>query len=539
MKVKKIIAFACALSIISAVGCGKSISENKDITKTQADQSSEATASTAESMADTDDSSVNAADFKETSIKAQNVKYVRYSKTIEAENGRIAGKTKVVKVRKGYKGDGYVTGFSGNENTWAVDFDLTDSQFYNISITAACDKTVKSSLMVNGEVIGEISLSGSKAFETLSLNNIYLKKGKTVISLISDDGKIDVDRVTVTSVKNGIVSDVSAEKTQLSNKNATANAKALYKYLNENYGKKILLGQYDTVGTHVETDKIYEVTGKYPAIRLGDLMPFTQDKVISAENEIDYAVDWSKNGGIVGYMWHWTDPLGSGEYYADKTDFDLSKAVTKENIAGLSAEKIEKLHKQKKISDECAAIIKDIDKISQQLKILQDNGIAVIWRPIQEASNGYFWWGKDPASYKWLWKLLYERQTGYHKLNNLIWVWSAQNADWYVGDSMCDIISADIYDKGDNSGHINTLLFLTKICKSKPVAMSECGSFPDINAVAEENALWSYIGQWGGNYLIDESGNLSEEYNTKEQLIKMYNNSLVITRDKLPKNLTK
>ena len=81
------------------------------------------------------------------------------------------------------------------------------------------------------------------------------------------------------------------------------------------------------------------------------------------------------------------------------------------------------------------------------------------------------------------------------------------------------------------------MLFLTKICKSKPVAMSECGSFPDINAIAEENALWSYIGQWGGNYLLDDEGNLSEEYNTAEQLIKMYNNSLVITKDKLPDDL--
>lgn len=179
-------------------------------------------------------------------------------------------------------------------------------------------------------------------------------------------------------------------------------------------------------------------------------------------------------------MWHWMDPSGSGEYYADKTNFNLSNAVTKENIAQLSDKQIEKLHKEKKISDECADIIKDIDRISEQLKILQDNGITVIWRPIQEASNGYFWWGRDQASYKWLWKLLYDRQTKYHKLNNLIWVWSAQNADWYVGDGQCDIISADIYDKNSGSGQINTLIFLTKICKTKPAAISECGAFPTL-----------------------------------------------------------
>ena len=534
MCIKRMTALACALSILCTTSCGQSISKNKDIIENPPEQSSEEQLNDISSMFVGDNSS-DVPDIKETEISLQGIKYVKYDKTVQAENGTISGGTKINKTRKGYKGSGYVTNFNGSENKWEVAFDLSDSQFYNIAVTAASDKATTNKLVINGEVIGEISLSGGKAFETFSLNNIYIKKGTAVITIISENGTVDADFVRITSTKDSILSGATVEKAKLSNKNSDANATALYKYLCENYGNKIILGQYDTVGTHVETDKIFEVTGKYPAIRFGDLMPFTQDQNISAENEIEYAVEWSKSGGIVGYMWHWTDPLGSGEYYADKTNFDLSKAVTKENIAELSEKQIDKLHKEKKISDECAAIIKDIDKISEQLKILQDNGIAVIWRPIQEASNGYFWWGKDSASYKWLWKILYERQTKYHKLNNLIWVWSAQNSDWYVGDGQCDIISADIYDKNHSSGQLNTLLFLTKICKSKPIAMSECGSFPDINAIAEENALWSYIGQWGGNYLLDDEGNLSEEYNTAEQLIKIYNNSLVITKDKLPK----
>ncbi len=535
MWIKRITAAVCVLSVIFSAGCGQSISENTDVIESSSEQGFEEQNENIDLK--TDEDSSDGSNITQTDIALQQIKYIKFDKTVEAEDGTISGGTKIDKTRKGYKGKGYVTNFNGSENKWEVAFDLSDSQFYNIAVTAASDKAATTRLAVNGEIIGDIPLNGSKTFETFSLNNRYIKKGTAVITMMSDDTTVDVDFIRITSAKDSILSEASIEKAQLSNKNADKNTKELYGYLCENYGKKIILGQYDTVGTHVETDKIYEVTGKYPAIRFGDLMPFTQDKNISAENEIEYAVEWSKSGGIVGYMWHWTDPSGSGEYYADKTDFDLSKAVTKEAIATLSEKQIYKLHKEKKISDECAAIIKDIDKISEQLKILQDNGISVIWRPIQEASNGYFWWGKDSASYKWLWKLLYERQTEYHKLNNLIWVWSAQNADWYVGDKQCDIISADIYDKNQSSGQLNTLLFLAKICNSKPVAMSECGSFPDINAIAEENALWSYIGQWGGNYLIDDEGNLSEEYNTAEQLIKMYNNSLVITKDKLPDNL--
>ena len=157
-----------------------------------------------------------------------------------------------------------------------------------------------------------------------------------------------------------------------------------------------------------------------------------------------------------------------------------------------------------------------------------------MWRPLHEASNGYFWWGKDADAYKWLWKLLYQRQTNYHKLNNLIWVWSAQNASWYVGDDLCDILSVDIYDQGNYSGQINRLLFLHKLSAGKPVAVSECGNFPRIQNIADEKATWSYIGQWGGNFLLNEDGSVNEEYNTSDSLIEMYNNNLTVTKDKLP-----
>ena len=79
-------------------------------------------------------------------------------------------------------------------------------------------------------------------------------------------------------------------------------------------------------------------------------------------------------------------------------------------------------------------LIRDIDAISEQLKILQDNNVTVLWRPLHEASGGWFWWGcRGKDAYQWLWNLMYERQTHYHKLNNLIWVWNGQDPDWYVG----------------------------------------------------------------------------------------------------------
>ena len=398
----------------------------------------------------------------------------------------------------------------------------------------ASDVPCVNGIAVNGKKLQDFSASGSGKFEKVTFKNIYIEKGKTAISVIPVDGGLDVDCLTLTASEDISKLDLTISKPALSNKDSDYNAKALYKYLCESYGKQVLLGQHDTIGTSAETDMIYKTTGKYPAIRFGDLMLATEKDSITTDTEMNIAMDWASKDGIVGYMWHWAAPDDKREYYADQTDFDIKKAVTKENIAELSLEDIKKLQKDGKVSKECVAVVQDIDTVSERLATLRDEGIAVLWRPLHEASNGDFWWGNDKEAYKWLWKLMYERQTKYHKLNNLIWVWSAQNADWYVGDEYCDVLSCDVYDDGNKDAQVNIMLFLQSISKNKPIAMSECGSFPDIQSIADEKAMWAFIGQWGGNYLMTDDGKLAEENNTAAELIKMYNNNLTLTRDKLP-----
>lgn len=528
MELKRVLSFVLAAAVTSATlaSCGNRIQDNEELKR---NYQTEQDASSSDSAPD--DTVVTT--YDEQQITANTVKYTEYSKTYQAETGTLTGGAKIAKTRKGYKGTGYVTGLNTENDGWELTFELSESQYYNITLSVASDAAVKNNLLVNGVSQGDFAVSGKGTFENVTFENVYIEKGYAKISVLPTAGNVDIDLVTVKASKDINDLDLTLKGAQLSNKNADYNAKALYQYLCGSFGKNILLGQHDTVGSIAETEKIYETTGKYPAIRFGDLMPFTEDMIIG-ENEIEYAKNWAENGGIVSYMWHWTDPMGSGEYYSDKTDFDITKAVTKEKISSLSLEEIKALQKEGKVSEECVAIVEDIDKISEKLKELQDAGVAVLWRPLHEASNGYFWWGKDEDAYKWLWKLLYYRQTNYHKLNNLIWVWSAQNASWYVGDDLCDVLSVDIYDKGNLSGQINRLLFLYKMCKTKPVAMSECGNFPSAQNIADEKAMWSYIGQWGGNFLMNDDGTLNEEYNTQENLIEFYNNNITITRDELP-----
>lgn len=522
---------AAVAAICTLSGCGVQIGRNESMTAPE--KTSVVTTTKKQTNDDSKADEQALKSYEETKIVANAIPYVKFSKSVEAETGSVSGKAKVKSDRKGYKGKGYVTNISAEED-WSREIELTDSQYYDLTITVASDVPCVNGIAVNGKKLQDFSASGSGKFEKVTFKNIYIEKGKTAISVIPVDGGLDVDCLTLTASEDISKLDLTISKPALSNKDSDYNAKALYQYLCESYGKQVLLGQHDTIGTSAETDMIYKTTGKYPAIRFGDLMLATEKDSITTDTEMNIAMDWASKDGIVGYMWHWAAPDDKREYYADQTDFDIKKAVTKENIAELSLEDIKKLQKDGKVSKECVAVVQDIDTISERLSTLRDEGIAVLWRPLHEASNGDFWWGNDKEAYKWLWKLMYERQTKYHKLNNLIWVWSAQNADWYVGDEYCDVLSCDVYDDGNKDAQVNIMLFLQSISKNKPIAMSECGSLPDIQSIADEKAMWAFIGQWGGNYLMTDDGKLAEENNTAAELIKMYNNNLTLTRDKLP-----
>lgn len=522
---------AAVAAICTLSGCGVQIGRNESMTAPE--KTSVVTTTKKQTNDDSKADEQALKSYEETKIVANAIPYVKFSKSVEAETGAVSGKAKVKSDRKGYKGKGYVTNISAEED-WSREIELTDSQYYNLTITVACDVPCVNGIAVNGKKLQDFSASGSGKFEKVTFKNIYIEKGKTAISIIPVDGGLDVDCLTLTASEDISKLDLTISKPALSNKDSDYNAKALYQYICESYGKQVLLGQHDTIGTSAETDMIYKTTGKYPAIRFGDLMLATEKDSITTDTEMNIAMDWASMDGIVGYMWHWAAPDDKREYYADQTDFDIKKAVTKENIAELSLEDIKKLQKDGKVSKECVAVVQDIDTVSERLATLRDEGIAVLWRPLHEASNGDFWWGNDKEAYKWLWKLMYERQTKYHKLNNLIWVWSAQNADWYVGDEYCDVLSCDVYDDGNKDAQVNIMLFLQSISKNKPIAMSECGSFPDIQSIADEKAMWAFIGQWGGNYLMTDDGKLAEENNTAAELIKIYNNNLTLTRDKLP-----
>jgi len=175
-------------------------------------------------------------------------------------------------------------------------------------------------------------------------------------------------------------------------------------------------------------------------------------------------------------------------------------------------------------------LLDDIDAISFQLKRLQDAGVPILWRPLHEASGGWFWWGTCRESNIKLWKLMYDRMTNHHGLNNLIWVWNGQHADWYPGDDYVDIIGEDIYpgervrtSQADRFVQARNYTDSTKI-----IAMTENGCLYDPDLAKRDGALWLWWCVWNGEFTT------TDRFNEFEWMVEVYNHPLVLTWEDLP-----
>lgn len=297
--------------------------------------------------------------------------------------------------------------------------------------------------------------------------------------------------------------------------NPSREATAVYDFLKENYGRKILSGVM-TLNSFDETNWLKQNTGKEPAIIGLDFMHnnrgynawFDEKQPIK-----DAKTYWDRNG-IPTLLWHWRDPSRkTEEFYTDKTSFDINKI-------------------NEPSSAEYAAMIADIDYVSMLLKELQTQKVPVIWRPLHEAAGGWFWWGaKGAEPCKKLYQIMYDRMVNHHRLNNLIWVWTYEKDEdlWYPGDEYVDIIGRDIYKQGDRTSQIEEFKKINKHHKSgKMISLSECGTIPDVSHLQADNAAWSWFMCWYGDFVRNE------KHNTLTAWKIIMNSSYVITLDEMP-----
>ncbi len=449
----------------------------------------------------------------------------------------------------GFNGTGFICLGKGDYATITVT--VPSSQHYKIGLRI-CSTGTKASVLTGakektdengndyldgGSEWGAVYVDESIVFDYFYLDSVYLKKGENEITIKVLSGTAYIDDISLEN-ESTVPELAYAISNGCINKSATEMTKSVKRYLAEVYGNKVITGQFCSSGTNTEINAVYSDTGRMSAMRCADLGIFTEyyeglDK--NSEEEIDTAIDWWKNGGLVSYSWYWYSPEENNAHiFSEITDFDITKAVTDSDISLSDAETLSAYEQTGKISKDCYNLLRDMDTVASKLKLLAAQDVPVLFRPMPEAGNGWYWWGKDSESYIWLYKLMYKRFTEYHQLNNLIWIWNGESAKFYPGDEYVDIVGMDLYSNYDISGNGRMLDAIRYTIKTKACAMTECGQIPNPDYIVRDNAYWLWFALWKGDYIINSDGSISYKYCSKDELDYAYNNELYITHDELP-----
>lgn len=445
----------------------------------------------------------------------------------EAESGTLTGNATVGSTA----GVSYVKNLYADGDGVDITVKVAETGFYNLAVRQKSDNGdyKENYVYLDGEMMGTLSVE-SDTFTDTVLERLYLTQGEHVVGLRKYWGGVQIDSVSLsaaTALREGLY-DIEPK---LVNPNASDNALRLMNYLCDIYGNKILSGQYCDEGMYgMENAAIWRATGgKYPAVLGLDLIDYSPSRVANgAESKATgYAVEYWEAGGIVTLTWHWNAPekyltgIWYKGFYTENTNIDLAAILNGEDEEGYEL------------------LLRDIDAIAEQLKVLQDAGVPVLWRPLHEASGGWFWWGASGRdAYLKLYDLLYDRLTNYHGLNNLIWVWNGQDAGWYPGDDKVDIIGEDIYP-GEHVYTPQTAKFMEATeytAANKMIILSENGCLFDPDLAVRDGSMWGMFCTWSGEFVL-ENGSfnyLSEQYTEAYMVQKVYDSEYVITRSDLP-----
>lgn len=154
------------------------------------------------------------------------------------------------------------------------------------------------------------------------------------------------------------------QQRDLSNPSSSPEAQALYCYMQNIFGERILSGQMWAPWGIDELDYIQNVTGKQPALRG---MDYIHDNDNAAETQ--RAMDWWNNGGIPTIMWHWGAP-GVGEGYENsKVRIDIERCFQQG-------------------TQEYNDFWRELEEKADLLEQLRDANVPILWRPFHELNGG-------------------------------------------------------------------------------------------------------------------------------------------------------
>ena len=314
---------------------------------------------------------------------------------------------------------------------------------------------------------------------------------------------------------------VSAQGKQPVNSKASQATIDLLEFIYSISGKKTLTGQHcaPLVGSnHLSVN--HRITGKYPAVfgqDFGFSYPGYWDGINYRQRIVDEAIKRYNEGFIITLMWHAVPPtMDEPVPFSEGIQSELTDEEWQDLIT--PGTQINERWKSQ------------VDVIAWFLKQLRYAGVPVLWRPYHEMNGGWFWWGKKSGAdgYKKLYRMMYDRLTHFHQLNNLIWVYNANEVKlgvddyetYYPGDDVVDILATDVYSENFNRKNYQQLL---ELAGDKPIALGEVGRLPTLKRL-EEQPRWTWFMSW------DEPLGFERK---QSDLTKLYDGSQTISFEEL------
>ena len=312
------------------------------------------------------------------------------------------------------------------------------------------------------------------------------------------------------------------------NPKASLEAVKLLKYIYSISGKKTITGQHEYMGRmSVVTDKIKEITGKYPAV-WGSDFGFSDerhdiDNIKYRARLVDEIKKQHDSGAIITMTYHQANPVigepclfenGVISKLTDQQWKDLTTPGTKIYEAWR----------------------KQMDIVAEILEKVQEARIPVLFRPYHEMNGDWFWWGgrKGPEGYVALYRQLFHYFTERHELNNLLWVWASDRPwpgveEFYPGDDYVDVLGSDIYPVKDHPEIYRQEWYerMVDLAKNKPLALSEFSVLPS-DETLKKQPRWVWMMAWADLLL---------QTNTKEEILRIFSSPKTLTRENLPKRM--
>ncbi|MEI8194856.1 MAG: glycosyl hydrolase, partial [Phycisphaerae bacterium] len=268
----------------------------------------------------------------------------------------------------------------------------------------------------------------------------------------------------------------------------------MWGYLTSVYGNNTLTGLAASSHQGGTFGDVFSFSGKTPAVAGYEFSDWA-GSVISTAAINGIIANYDAYHPIVQFQWHWM--LNGQSAWANQR-------TTPVNVANCTTPG----------TTEYNAVMTDLNLVANDIQVLQNHNIPIIFRPLHEIDGGWFWWtdASNPANTVNLYKLIYNYMTNTRGLNNIIWDWSSgcgsglpptsATNNFYPGSQYVDIIGADPYGRNfaDDNVYFNSLWnALSSIDSTKMLALAECGAVPNASLMQQSvTPKWLYCLTWYG-----------------------------------------